>query len=162
MKFLSMLLAQILIPSTELNAYSRSSLLMETQILHPYWYISFSWDFLLLVVYELVFKSFFKSSLFLSNCLMVCTCLPHKHRSGLCCSIPSTPFSLHALVYLALFFYACFASQTSGLFCSAIPSTPPVCTLYYIQQSSCKRTLPLENRVYAMFFLRLSLVWMLC
>ena len=50
--------------------------------------------------------------------------LPHKHRSGLCCSIPSTPFSLQALVYLALFLYACFASQTSGLFCSAIPSTP--------------------------------------
>ena len=49
--------------------------------------------------------------------------LPHKHRSGLRYFIPSPPFSLHTLVYLALFLYAGFASQTSGL-CSAILLAP--------------------------------------
>ena len=49
--------------------------------------------------------------------------LPYKHRSGLRYFIPSPPFSLHTLVYLALFLYAGFASQTSGL-CSAILLAP--------------------------------------
>ena len=65
---------------------------------------------------------------------------PHKHRSGLCSAIPSTPFSLHALVYLALFFYACFASHNRV--CAVLFSRPPlICTLCYIQQCSCMRTL---------------------
>ena len=41
---------------------------METQIPHPYWYITFSCNLLLFVVYKRVFKSFFfMSSLSLSN-----------------------------------------------------------------------------------------------